>query len=155
MEQDSHSASFDMKTEPVKVIRPQDAPPAPPCQTTCFADITKEKRDAFVKKLGCPKLKKSVEENEASGWYDQCHKTDWCKKMREEKEREEKEKEEQQKILQERNLILEQHARQLETDFNDYKDQTDRRMTQLAELVRELLSEKNPPKLSKQKSVKA
>jgi hypothetical protein len=58
-------------------------------------------------------------------------------------------------ILTQRNLILEQHARQLETDFNDYKDQTDRRMTQLAELVRELITEKNPPKLSKQKSVKA
>lgn len=97
--------------DPVTVIRPPDAPPAPPCQTTCFADITKEKRDAFVKKLGCPKLKKSIEEHEASGWYDRCHKTDWCKKMREEKEREEKAKAELiqslQKQLLEMNIKIE------------------------------------------------
>lgn len=56
-------------------------------------------------------------------------------------------------VIEQRNKLLEQHARQLETDFNDYREQTDRRMTQLAELVRDLLNEKNPPKLSKQKSV--
>jgi len=58
------------------------------------------------------------------------------------------------KILQERNLILEQHARQLETDFNDYKDQTDRRIEKLAGLLKELIEEKNPPKLIKSKSIK-
>jgi hypothetical protein len=50
--------------------------------------------------------------------------------------------------------VLQRHARKLEDDFNEYREQTDRRLTQLAELVREMLQEKNPPKLSKQKSVK-
>jgi len=45
-------------------------------------------------------------------------------------------------VLQQRNEILEKHARQIETEFNDYRDLTDRRLTQLAELVKDLLKEK-------------
>jgi hypothetical protein len=57
-------------------------------------------------------------------------------------------------LLSQRNQILEDHARKLEMDIVEYRDQTDRRMTQLAELVKGLLEEKNLPKLSRQKSVK-
>jgi hypothetical protein len=57
-------------------------------------------------------------------------------------------------VFSQRNQILEDHARKLEMDMIEYRDQTDRRMTQLAELVKGLLEEKNLPKLSRQKSVK-
>ena len=59
---------------------------------------------------------------------------------------------EQLDVLTERNQVLESHARQLEKDFLDYKEQTDRRMTQLAELIRGVL-EDNAPKLKRNKTI--
>jgi Chaperone of endosialidase/Phage T4 tail fibre len=55
-------------------------------------------------------------------------------------------------LLSERNQLLEEHARKLESDFAEYTLQTDRRMTQLAELVRSILEDQQP-KLKRNKTI--
>jgi polyhydroxyalkanoate synthesis regulator phasin len=91
----------------IQITRPENLPvPFLELETICLADLTKEQRAEFVSKC-CPRTKKHIEETEASGWYDQCHKTDRCKQMREEKEL-------LTQTLQERNQILESRLAKLE-----------------------------------------
>ena len=111
-------------------------------QTICMADITESEREDLIKNMNNPDATRAYEERKREGWYNRDHKKDWCKEAREQKEKEERDKEAQVETLQQRNEILEKHARQIETEFNDYRDLTDRRLTQLAELVKDLLKEK-------------
>ena len=55
--------------------------------------------------------------------------------------------------LEERNQVLENHARKLESDFAEYKEQTDRRMTHLAELVLTVKGMLEEPKLKRIKTI--
>lgn len=115
-----------------------------PTITTNVVDMTEDQREQFFKNLGDSYYERYLK-NKGSGCYKRCHKTDWCKLEQEKKKKE-------QDTLLERNQILELHARKLETDFNDYKEQTDRRMTQLAELVRSMLEDQQP-KLKRTKTI--
>jgi hypothetical protein len=130
-----------MDTPTIHVTRPENLPvPLRELETICFADLTKEQRAEFVKNHGCPKVKKAIEENEALGWYDQCHKTDWCKKMREEKEAEENAKAERLAVLEAREAVWLADARAKEKEFADYKAKTEERLNKLASLVSQLLA---------------
>jgi hypothetical protein len=60
---------------------------------------------------------------------------DLCKEYHEKRKKDEQEKE----TLQERNQLLEAHARQLEQDFNDYKVTTEARFDKLATMLQSLL----------------
>lgn len=118
----------------VTIIRPPDAPPAPPCQTICMADLTPEEREKFIQGC-CPKFRKHVREY---GGYDMA-KRDICKEMREAEEAKKKQKEEEMETLKQRNQILETHARRLEADFNDYQASTEAKLEKLASIIQSLI----------------
>lgn len=114
----------------VTVIRPPDAPPAPPCQTVCMADLTPEEREKFIQGC-CPKFRKHVREY---GGYDLA-KRDSCKEMR---EAEEAKKKQEMETLQKRNQLLEDHARQQEERLKKAEE----RMEKMASLISQLISSK-------------
>lgn len=122
----------------VTVIRPPDAPPAPPCQTVCMADLTPEEREKFTKGC-CPKFRKHVREY---GGYDMA-KRDSCKEMREAEEAKKKQKEEEVEALQKRNAILEAAARQQEAKQKEQEERlkkAEERMEKMASLLAQLIS---------------
>lgn len=99
------------------VIRPPDAPIAPISETICLADMTQVERERFADKLGCKKFKSHVSDCNKRGLYELA-KRDVCKEAKEAREKEEQEKSKLLSTLKERNQILEQHARELETKVN-------------------------------------
>ena len=142
MEESEHlsSACCEPKVQVTGDIPVDIVPPV----TRCVINMTEEERDNHFKERGEEAYKHYLISKE-SGTYSRCRKTDWCKVECEKKEKE-------QETLVQRNQLLEDHARKLETDFAEYKEQTDRRMTQLAELVRGIL-EDNAPKLKRTKTI--
>ena len=64
---------------------------------------------------------------------------DICKEKREEKEREEKAKEDRLAVLEAREAVWLQDAKQKEREFADYKAKTEERLNKLASLVSQLL----------------
>ena len=140
------SVEVPLNTTSDKVRTPPPPPPAPcdvkvevtghvPVEikqaiTLCAMDMIEEEREQFYKHRG-PEHYARYCTAKKNGCFNRCRKTDWCKV---ECEKKEKEKEE----LVQRNQLLEKHARQLETDFLDYKSQTDDRFNKLATLIASL-----------------
>lgn len=100
-----------------------------------ITELTDEERDRVFGK--CEKARESYERCMREGLY-HCKK-DRCKEAREEKEKAEREKEEEitkeRKTLQERNEILEQHARSLGKEFADHKKLTEARFEKLTNIL--------------------
>ena len=64
---------------------------------------------------------------------------DICKEMQDKKDKEEKDRVEKLSVLSLRNQILEDHARQKEKEFADYKQETDTKIEKLASLLQQLV----------------
>ncbi len=125
--------------------------PFKPATTEWVINMTDEERDAFYERAN-QRFREQHEEAKRCGVYKRCRKTDWCKVEREAKEKEEKATAARLKVLEEREEIWLRDAKQKEKEFAEYKEKTDERMSQLAELIRELILDK--PKLIKSKSIK-
>ncbi len=109
-----------------------------PSISRCVIDMTEEERDEFFKEMGEENYNRYLE-NKKTKCFNRCIKTDWCKIEREKKEKEEKEKEEKIKILEERNKILEEHARQQEKALSSLTIDTNTKIEKLAGLIQQLL----------------
>ena len=104
------------------------------CVGVALADMTEEEREKFARNL-TGHAREAYEERKREGWYNQDHRRDRCKEAREQKEREERDKEARVEAIQQRNIVLEQVARQQEVDIR--KAQAD--ITKLASLVAQLM----------------
>jgi len=116
--------------------------PRRPVIAVCFAELPEEERTRMIDNMPDGGIKKSLIQRREEGVYKRCHKTDWCRLAREEKEKAEREKEAERKTLQQRNEILEQHARSLAKEFTDYRALTDKRLEQIVGLLKGLLEDK-------------
>jgi hypothetical protein len=119
-----------------------ELPPPPPAVemkprvVKHITEMTEEEREKVLGK--CEKARASYMECMREDGYN-C-KRDRCKEMREAKEREEKEKADRLLVLQQRNEILEDHARIIEKQLNEYKVTTDIKIEKLAGLLSQLIS---------------
>lgn len=112
------------------------------CEGRSLADMTKEQRRAFIESLGSDEARIHWEQCEASGVYNRCPKTDWCAKYQEEKKKQERE---QVETLQQRNQLLEDHARQQEAKQKEQEERlkkAEERMEKMASLISQLISSK-------------
>lgn len=79
----------------------------------CVADMTEEERETYFKTQ--PKDFQALhEERKKNGYYKRCPKTDWCRLEREKKETEEKQKAEAIRLLEAREAVWVEHAKQQE-----------------------------------------
>lgn len=104
-----------------------------PSITKCVVDMTEEEREKHFKEKGEEQYKHYLVAKE-SGAYSRCRKTDWCKVEREKKEKEENKKKELIETLTSRNQILENHARTITRELENYKKLTEARFEKLTNL---------------------
>jgi transcriptional regulator with GAF, ATPase, and Fis domain len=121
-------------------LRTVEIPPLPPAIESLpqiikhITEMTEEEREAV---LGdCKLARESYERCKREDGFN-C-KGDRCKEECEKKEKEEAQKKQMLETLAQRNELLEKHARKLETDFQDYKNQSEERFNKLATLIASL-----------------
>jgi U3 small nucleolar ribonucleoprotein component len=128
--------------------------------TYSVMDMTNEERENHFRQMGGHYYEDYIKKKE-EGFYNRCHKTDYCKLEQEKREQESKEKEDLIKaqiiLVEQRNQILEEHARASEERINskekefaeyirradelhnNYKIETDAKIEKLAGLIAQLL----------------
>lgn len=100
----------------------------------CVIDMPEEEREAHFKERGEEAYKRYLI-TKASGCYNRCPKTDWCKVEQEKKAKEQKEKDQQLETLRTRNVLLEQHGREMEAKMRKMEAS----MEKLASLVSQMM----------------
>ena len=107
-----------------------------------LVDLSEEERNTFIDEMEDSDMKDLLKKHRADGVYE-CYKkgdkTDYCKVIREETERKKREEVE---TLQQRNQILEGHARQLETLQKEQEERiakAEARMEKMAGLLVQLI----------------
>lgn len=91
-----------------------------------FSQISEEEREKLISSIDDPLMKECYEQHKKEGFYNRCHKTDYCKLERERKEQEEKQKDliiesQAQKISELQNVII-QHNELLSQIVNKIKN---------------------------------
>lgn len=106
-----------------------------PTVTRSVLEMSEEERETFFRGLGKDHYKRYLQSKE-SGCFNRCPKTDWCKIEREKKEKEEQEKEERVRVLEAREVVWLEHAREQEAKMK----KMERDMEKMAGLLAQLIS---------------
>lgn len=122
---------------PLRTVEIPPLPKIPEPLPQIIKHITEMSEEEREKIIGCCcRAKESYERCKKEDGFN-C-KRDKCKEVCDKKDKEETQKKKMLETLTQRNEVLEKHARQLETDFLDYKTQTEERFNKLATLIASL-----------------